>query len=104
MLDRFTPVTPAKPSAVKIAPPMIAPKMPRRMSRTSPSPVRFTILLPMKPAMSPTINHDRIPMMDPPSEVLSTFCASYNLSSFDHNRPPRPVLIPPPHGGADPDD
>jgi hypothetical protein len=26
--------------------------------------------------------------MDPPSEVLSTFCASYNLSSFEHSRPP----------------
>jgi len=32
--------------------------------------------------------------MDPPSEVLSTFCASYNLSSFEHSRPPRPVRMP----------
>ena len=63
----------------------------QEMSRTSPSPLRFTILLPMKPAMSPTITHDRIPMTTPPLEVLSTFCASYNLSSFEHSRPPRPI-------------
>jgi hypothetical protein len=38
------------------------PMTPRMMSRTSPSPLRFTTLLPMKPAMSPTTSHDKMPM------------------------------------------
>jgi hypothetical protein len=42
---------------------------PRIKSRTSPSPLRFTILLPMKPAMSPTTSYDKMPM----SHLYSVF-------------------------------
>src|SRR4051812_716957 len=53
-LQRFSPVTPADPSALKIHPPTTAPMIPSTMSSSTPSPRRFTILLPMNPAISPS--------------------------------------------------
>src|ERR1700738_360739 len=67
----LTPVTPAAPIAVKIHPPTNAPTIPRMMSRTSPSPVLLTILLPMKPAISATTSHEMMPIM--PSPVMLRF-------------------------------
>src|ERR1700680_3491239 len=63
MLYRLSPFTPRIPSAWNSQPPTTAPTIPRRMSMTTPSPVRLTILLAMKPAISPRIIHTSIDMI-----------------------------------------
>src|ERR1700687_2589519 len=58
----LTPVTPDAPNRLKRYPPTMAPTIPKTMSSTNPSPVLFTILLPMNPAMSPKTIQARIDM------------------------------------------
>src|SRR5271157_3174489 len=65
MLRPVTPVIPKMPE--KIRPPTIAPTMPRTMSMIMPEPVLFTILLPMKPAISPRMIQLITPMFETPS-------------------------------------
>src|ERR1700676_4854010 len=62
MLYRFTPVTPCIPKAVKSHPPTTAPTTPSTMSSRTPSPALLTILLAMKPEISPRIIQPRIDM------------------------------------------
>src|SRR6266487_216645 len=45
----FSPVTPCMPNRLNSQPPITAPTIPRAMSRTNPSPVLLTNLLPMNP-------------------------------------------------------
>src|SRR5580704_5897736 len=48
------------PNSLKRQPPTTAPTIPRTMSRSKPSPVLFTILLPIKPANRPKTTQARI--------------------------------------------
>src|SRR5262249_38837456 len=61
-LYRLKPVTPAWPKTEKIQPPTTAPTMPSTRSRTRPSPVLLTILLPRNPATMPRTIQARIDM------------------------------------------
>src|SRR5439155_26342649 len=61
MLYILKPVITLAPTAVKMKPPTIAPTMPSTMSRKKPSPDLLTILLAMKPEISPRMIH---PMID----------------------------------------
>jgi len=62
----LNPVTPTPPSALKMIPPKNAPTMPRTISSAQPAPSLCTILLAMKPAISPKMIQARIPMDAPP--------------------------------------
>jgi hypothetical protein len=54
---------PARAHSCEKKPPTIAPTMPSMMSRKKPSPVLFTILLAMKPEISPSKIHPMIDMV-----------------------------------------
>jgi len=54
-LYRLSPVTPVAPNLLNNHPPTTAPTTPSTTSTTNPSPLRFTSLLPMKPAINPKI-------------------------------------------------
>src|SRR5215468_10010778 len=72
MLHRLKPVIPVPPNRSKSQPPTTPPTTPRMMSRKKPSPCRFTILLAMKPAISPRTIQPMIDMSPPHRVVLCT--------------------------------
>src|SRR5580693_3982833 len=67
-LYRFTPVTPCAPNMLNTQPPTTAPTIPSTISRNTPSPVLFTNLLPMNPAINPNTIQAKIDMI----HLLST--------------------------------
>src|SRR5690349_4574757 len=83
MLYRLSPVTPECPKNVKMYPPTIAPTIPSTMSRISPSPDLLTILLPIKPAISPRTSHDKIPIVILPLWTGSLHVRSGNWHCAD---------------------
>src|SRR5713101_2489847 len=64
------------PNTLNSQPPTMAPTMPKPISRTRPSPVLLTSLLPMKPAIRPSTNHARIDM------ICSPFPGCYESASL----------------------
>ena len=83
MLYIFRPVTPDAPNRSNRNPPTKAPTIPSAMSSQKPWPCLLTILLPMNPAIRPSIIQLMMPMVAPPVKSRSS---SKNPHPHNSNR------------------
>src|SRR5215472_14535761 len=79
----FRPVTPDAPNRSNRNPPTKAPTIPSAMSSQKPWPCLLTILLPMNPAIRPSIIQLMMPMVAPPVKSRSS---SKNTHPHNSNR------------------